>query len=87
MRKELGRVRKEVASRFYQLLSGHAATAPTFSVLASLPATGVGGVDRESDRPTPPFHQVQTLDPRNPLAVAGRREELWPPGPLGPFPF
>ena len=28
MRKELGGVRKELAGRFYQLLSGHAATAP-----------------------------------------------------------
>ena len=33
----------------------------------------------------PPFRQVQTLDPRDPPALAEHRERLWPPGPLGSF--
>ena len=50
MRKELGKVKKERAARFYQLLSGHAAMAPTFGASARPPATGAGGADQESGR-------------------------------------
>ena len=56
MRRELGKVRKELAGRFYQLLSGHVAVAPpTYSCLARPPTTGAGGADQESDRPATIF--------------------------------
>ena len=43
-------------------------------------------IGRTAD-PIPSFRQVQALDPRDPPAVAGHREELWLPGPFGSFPI
>ena len=59
MRRELGRVRKELAGRFYQLLSGHATTAPHLQRFGQAPSEPVLVVrfGRAADA-LPPLRQV-----------------------------
>ena len=86
MRKELGKVRKELAGRFYQPLSGHAATAPHLQRFGQSPSNRCwwcGSGERQT---------------RHHLFIRCRRwapeiRQLWQdverdcgPGPLSPFP-
>ena len=56
-----GKVRKELADRFYQLLSDTRRRRPILGKWGRPLATSVGGVVAAADAP-PPFHQMPTLD-------------------------
>ena len=71
LRRGLGKVRKDLAGRFYQLLSGHAATAPHLMRVGQAPSDKCWWCGKRPETDTPsPFYPVQTAVPRDPKVVA-----------------
>ena len=71
MRKGLSKVRKELAGRFYQLLSGHAAMEERLARIGQVPNDKCWwcGRQRRETVALPSVHQVPTLDAGNPKDV------------------
>ena len=70
-RPPLRRARKTLAGRYYQLLSGHAATAPHLMRVGQAPSDKCWWCGKRPETDTPsPFYPVQTAVPRDPKVVA-----------------
>ena len=71
MRKGLSKVRKELAGRFYQLLSGHAAMAERLTRIGQVPNDKCWwcGRQRRETVALPSVHQAPTPDAGNPKDV------------------
>ena len=73
-RKGLGKVRKELAGRFYQLLLGQQPRPPTYGGSARPPTTDAGGAAAARDRRAITSSSGADGDARDSKAVAGGRE-------------
>ena len=85
IRKGLGKVRKELAGRFCQLLSSHAATVVHLKMVGQAPNDKCWWCGSGETVVSPFFHQVPSLDTRDPKAVTKSREGLRVGVPQGPL--